>query len=83
MITELQCVAVCCSVLQCVASWREVDDMHALMVLQCVATHSNTLQHTATPLAWHEMYDTNQMIDRPLCTLNAALSSTCSPRSDQ
>jgi len=33
----LQCVAVCCSVLQCVAVWFEVDLMCCSSVLQCVA----------------------------------------------
>ena len=33
----LQCVAVCCSVLQCVAAWFEVDLMRCCSVLQCVA----------------------------------------------
>jgi len=52
-IPTCQCVAACCSVLQCVAS--EGVMCHANMsvccgVVQCVdtATHCNTLQHTAT-----------------------------------
>ena len=36
----LQCVAVCCSVLQCVEVWFEVDLMCCCSVLQCVAVWS-------------------------------------------
>jgi len=31
----LQCVAVCCSEVQCVAVWFEVDLMYCCSVLQC------------------------------------------------
>ena len=37
-------VAVCCSVLQCVAVWFEVDLMCCCSVLQCVAVCCSVLQ---------------------------------------
>jgi len=43
----LQCglryLAVCCSVLQCVAVWFDDDLMYSCSVLQCVAGRSNVL----------------------------------------
>jgi len=44
---RLQCVAVCCSVLQCVAVWFEVDLMCSCSVLQCVAVCCSVLQYVA------------------------------------
>jgi len=49
----LQCVAVCCSVLQCVAVFIAhftlgSNTYSGVFLTQDVATHCNTLQHTAT-----------------------------------
>jgi len=43
LLSVLQCVAVCCSVLQCVA----VECMYLLSVLQCVAVCCSVLQCVA------------------------------------
>ena len=48
----LQCVAVCCSVLQCVAVRFEVDLMCYCSVMQCVAVCCSVLQCVA---AWFEV----------------------------
>jgi len=49
----LQCVAVCCSVLKCVAVWFQEDLMCCCSVLQCVAVYCSVLQCVAV---WFEVH---------------------------